>query len=145
MNIEDFNETIHKLYDIGLTKPSLLNSDQRHAFYYLDFIYSYEMGGFLYNTSPANSSDNFFRPYVECCRFFGLDNMADKFEEYQNLYVKALVIYEEKKETDFKIIMKDVGLDRLEKEVNEKIEIVYKEKRTWKWLENNVDKLKIVE
>lgn len=145
MDIEDFNETIYKLYDIGLTNQSLLDSDQKHAFYYLDFIYSFEIGGFLYNTSPANSNDNFFIPYVDCWRFFGLGDLADKVEEFQKLYLKALKIYEEKKETDFKRIMKDVGLDKLEKELGEKIEIVYKENRTWKWLEDNVDKLKVVE
>src|SRR5678809_236580 len=98
MDLEDFNQTIYKLYDIGLTKDSLLNLDQRNAFYYLDFIYSFEMGGFLYNKSPANSNDNFFKPYVDCWRFFGLHDLADKIEEYQDLYVKALRIYEDKLE-----------------------------------------------
>jgi hypothetical protein len=144
MSIEDFNETVYKLYDIGLTKHSLLNSDQRHAFYYLDFIYSFEMGGFLYNKSPSNSNDNFFKSYVACWRFFGLADLADKVEDYQTLYVKALRIYEEKKETNFKRIMKDVGLDRLKEELEGRLEIEYKENKTWKWLEDNVDKLKIV-
>jgi hypothetical protein len=148
MNIEEFNETIYKLYDIGLRKYSVLNSDQRHAFNYFDFIYSFENGGaigFLYNTSPSHSGENLFQPYLDSWRFFGLGDLADNVEEYQNLYIKALRIYEEKIETDFKKIMQDVGLDKLEKRLKSEIEEVYRLNKISKWLEENVDKLKLVE
>ena len=143
MDLEDFNDTIYKLYDIGLTEPSALNADQTHAFYYLDFTYAYEMGGFLYNTSPATSGDNFFKPYVDCWRFFGLNDLADKVEAYQNLYVKALRTYEEKPQADFKIIMQDIGLDKLGEELERYIELVYEQKKTWKWFQDNVDRLRV--
>lgn len=67
-----------------------VSEEQKRLFYFIHFTIDIQMGGFVYNHTPAQAGDNFYLPYIESLKFFGFTKAADLLTEFNDEYIKAL-------------------------------------------------------
>jgi hypothetical protein len=123
----------------------------KQLWHYIDFTIYVDNGGptgFINNKSPTEDErSNYFLPYLESWKFFGLLELAHLVEEYNAKFLEAVRVYNLNGKQEFKKYEKEFGVGEIIQVLNPLIvKIVWTNKNriVWNWIDKNRDRLQII-
>ena len=131
------------LFDKGINGDlGTFTETQIHLYHYIDFTYYVDNGGptgFLYNRSPLDTIENENYPYIKSWRFFGLDDLADLVEVYNEKHLFACKELKSNALKDGEDFSDKFNLTVLEEQISKKIyeDTVKNNEKIHEWIDLN--------
>ena len=117
-------------------------------FYFIDmtcYVLNGGAGGFLYKRSPTNTTDNYYRPYIDSLEYFSFHKTALLISEYNTRYHRVISRWERDKQISFDTYFNQEIPEKFCSALYSQIDIVVaSEQLIHKWIDQNKDELKRV-